>query len=304
MILSNNKSGINIKLEKNIDLIVQGITGKQGRFFTKMMLDFGMNIIAGATPGKAGETVENVPVFNGIGDIEKKIGVKPGATAVFVPAAGAKDAILEAVFYEIPLIVCITEGVPVHDTCLINSYIAAKNNKSVLIGPNCPGIIVPEECDISIHLPDWYHKGEAAIISRSGSLSYEAASRLWDAGIGISLIWGIGGDPVPGMTFVDILELLRENQDTRGIIILGEIGGEMEQKAADYIIETKYPKPVMLYIAGVYAPKNKRMGHAGALISGSGETALVKLEYWQKRGLKTCSNILKIKEAGKELFGL
>ncbi len=289
-----------ITLDRNLKLIIQGM-GKEGKRYAKKLQEFGMKISAGISPGKGGQNFEGIPIFNTI-EQAKKIIDQPDATIIFVPPQSAKNAILEAAYNNIKIINCITEGIPVHDVCLIKSHL--KSTPSILIGPNCPGIISPEKCDISIHPYKQYRKGEIAIISRSGSLSYEMSTRLIRVGIGTSLILGIGGDPVPGMTFAEALELIKNNKLIKGVIIIGEIGGQLENKAADYMLKTNYPKPVMLYIAGLTAPKEKRMGHAGALIESSGETAKAKTEYWKEKNLPVCNSLLEIGETAKNLLKL
>ena len=256
-----------ILVEKDMRVIVQGITGTQGREHSRLMLDYGTNIIAGVTPGKGGERVHDVPVFDSIMDVVNKFG-EIDASVLFVPAPFAFDAIIEAVNYGVPLLVVITEGIPVHDAMRAISY--AKMRGCTIVGPNTPGVISPKEgVKLGIMPADAFSEGKVALISRSGTLTYEISMALKKEGLGTSITIGVGGDPITGLDFVDVLEMLREDEDTEAVVLVGEIGGDAEERAAKYIRETKYPKPVVAFVAGRTAPPGKRMGHAGAIISGN-----------------------------------
>ena len=256
-----------ILVKRDMRVIVQGITGTQGREHSRLMLDYGTNIIAGVTPGKGGEKVHGVPVFDSVMDVVNKFG-EIDASVLFVPAPFAFDAIIEAVNYEIPLLVVITEGIPIHDAMKAISY--AKMRGCTIIGPNTPGIISPKEgVKLGIMPADAFSEGKIALISRSGTLTYEISIALKKEGLGTSVTIGVGGDPITGLDFVDVLEMLREDKDTEAVVLVGEIGGDAEERAAKYIQETEYPKPVVAFVAGRTAPPGKRMGHAGAIISGN-----------------------------------
>lgn len=300
---------------KETKVLVQGITGKEGRRHTKMMLEYGTRIVAGVTPGRGGQFVEGVPVFNTIREAQEKIG-KIDASVIFVPALikkkqpggrgtriiirAAEQAILEAAAAEIPLVVCITEGIPVWGMARIKAELESR--KTLLIGPNTPGIIKPGECKIGIQPGYIFKKGSVALLTRSGSLSFEVASQLQKEGMGISVAIGIGGDPIIGTDFVLFLKLLKDDPETEAVVIVGEIGGRFEQDAADYIVAVRYPKPVLAFIPGIHAPKGKRMGHAGAIIGSTQESAQVKLDYFEKRGVATCRDLLEIGKNTKDLL--
>ncbi len=256
---------MSILIDENTRVVVQGLTGREGMFHGQQMLDYGTKIVAGVTPGKGGQEVLGVPVFNTVKEAVEKTGAN--TSVLFVPAAGCADGACEAADAGIQLVVIITEHVPVLDMVRCKAYLNAKGTK--LIGPNCPGLISPGKCKIGIQ-PGYIHKqGSVGLISRSGTLTYEAVYQLTSHGIGQSTVIGMGGDPVPGLKFVELLELFRDDPQTEAVCILGEIGGDNEEKAATYIKETQYPKPVFGFIAGLTAPPGKRMGHAGAIISGS-----------------------------------
>lgn len=265
--------------------MVQGITGKEGSFHTSACMEYGTNIVAGVTPGKGGMEFEGVPVFNTVHEAIEE--TSPNASMIFVPPAFAADAIMESVEAEIPLIVCITEGIPVIDMVQVKRFMAGK--KSRLIGPNCPGIITPEECKIGI-MPGFIHKkGRVGLISRSGTLTYEAVWQVTKAGLGQSTCIGIGGDPVNGTNFIDLLELFEKDKETDAVVIIGEIGGDAEERAAEYI-KSNISKPVIGFVAGLTAPPGRRMGHAGAIISGGKGTASEKIAAMEKAGINVVRN--------------
>jgi succinyl-CoA synthetase alpha subunit len=272
-----------ILVGKQTKLIVQGITGSQGAFHAKGCMEYGTNVVGGVTPGKGGEKFEGkVPIFNTVRDCVKQTGAN--ASMVFVPPPFAADAILEAIDAEIELVVCITEGIPVTDMLKVRRVLESQN-KTRLIGPNCPGIITPGACKIGI-MPGHIHKpGRIGVVSKSGTLTYEAVGQLTGLGIGQSTCIGIGGDPINGTDFIDALKLFNEDKDTDGVILIGEIGGNAEQNAAEWI-KANFKKPVAGFIAGVTAPPGKRMGHAGAIISGGKGTAAEKIAALTAAGVK------------------
>jgi len=272
---------MSILVNKNTKLIVQGITGSAGKFHAKQMLEYGTQLVGGVTPGKGGETAEGVPVFNTVREAVQKTGAN--ATVIYVPAAFAPDAAMEAAAEGIKLIVIITEGIPPLDMVRLKLFLK-KYPDVHLIGPNCPGIITPEECKIGI-MPGYIHKkGHIGVISRSGTLTYEAVWQLTQLGFGQSTCIGIGGDPVQGMDFVDCLRLFKEDPDTEAVVLIGEIGGNAEERAAAYI-EKEFRKPVVAFIAGLTAPSGKRMGHAGAIISGGSGRAEDKIARLERAGV-------------------
>jgi succinyl-CoA synthetase alpha subunit len=264
-------------------LVVQGITGSAGAFHAKQMIEYGTRVVAGVTPGRGGERFENsVPVFDTVARAVKASGAN--ATCIFVPPPGAADAILEAFDAGIELVVCITEGIPVIDMLKVRRVLEGRK-ETRLIGPNCPGIITPGACKIGI-MPGHIHKaGHVGVVSRSGTLTYEAVGQLTALGIGQSTCIGIGGDPVGGMDFVDVLEMFQADPETHGVILIGEIGGGAEERAAKYI-QDKMTKPVAAFIAGTTAPPGKRMGHAGAIISGGQGTAGEKIRALERAGAR------------------
>jgi succinyl-CoA synthetase alpha subunit len=272
-----------ILVGKQTKLIVQGITGSQGAFHAKGCMDYGTNVVGGVTPGKGGEKFESkVPIFNTVRDCVKQTGAN--ASMVFVPPPFAADAILEAIDAEIELVVCITEGIPVTDMLKVRRVLDSQQ-KTRLIGPNCPGIITPGACKIGI-MPGHIHKpGRIGVVSKSGTLTYEAVGQLTGLGIGQSTCIGIGGDPINGTDFIDALKLFNDDKDTDGVILIGEIGGNAEQNAAEWI-KANFKKPVAGFIAGVTAPPGKRMGHAGAIISGGKGTADEKIAALSAAGVK------------------
>ncbi len=280
---------MSVLVNKDTRVLVQGITGSEGTYHTSQMLAYGTNVVGGITPGKSGlmysgkgedQFTRPVPVFNTVADA--KAATKANATIIFVPAPMAADAVLEAISADIPLIVCITEGIPVKDMITVNAALAGSNSR--LIGPNCPGIITPDECKLGI-MPGFIHaKGSVGLVSRSGTLTYEAVKQLTDVGLGQSTCIGIGGDPIVGTKFIDAIKLFNDDPATKAIIMIGEIGGSAEEEAAAYIAE-HVSKPVIGFIAGRTAPEGRRMGHAGAIISGGKGTAAEKVSAMRAAGI-------------------
>ncbi|QFK70965.1 succinate--CoA ligase subunit alpha [Pradoshia sp. D12] len=272
---------MSVFVNKDSKVIVQGITGSTARFHTKQMLKYGTNIVGGVTPGKGGAEAEGVPVFNTV--IEAKEATGANVSVIYVPAPFAADSILEAVDAELDLVICITEHIPVLDMVKVKRYMEGK--KTRLIGPNCPGVITPEECKVGI-MPGYIHrKGHIGVVSRSGTLTYEAVHQLTQAGFGQSSAVGIGGDPVNGTDFIDVLKAFNEDPETYAVIMIGEIGGTAEEEAAQWVKENM-TKPVTGFIGGRTAPPGKRMGHAGAIISGGKGTADEKIRVLNECGIK------------------
>jgi len=262
--------------------IVQGITGKQGSYHTKLMLDYGTKIVAGVVPGKGGTTADGVPVYDTVKETVEAH--SPNASIIFVPAPFAQDAVLEAIANEIKAIVVITEHLPIKDA--ISVMANAKRSQVIIIGPNTPGIITPGQCKLGIMPANIFKPGSIGVVSRSGTLTYEIAAGLTAKGLGQSTCLGVGGDPIVGLNFIDTLELFKDNPDTNAIVLIGEIGGNMEELTAEYITQEHYPKPIVAYVAGRFAPSGKRMGHAGAIIMGKQGTAQSKIEALINAGVK------------------
>jgi len=262
--------------------IVWGITGSQGQFHTKLMLEYGTKVVAGVTPGRGGQEVHKVAVFDTAREALEK--VDANASIIFVPAPYAKDATLEAIAANLNPIIVITEGIPVKDEILIMEI--AKQKGTTIIGPNTPGIITPAQCKLGIMPSHIFKPGKVGLVSRSGTLTYEIAASLTKAGLGQSTCLGVGGDPVVGMSFVDVFKMFRKDPATKAIAMIGEIGGNAEEMAAEYVSKTKYPKPIVAYIAGRGAPPGKRMGHAGAIITGKAGTAETKIDALRAAGVK------------------
>ena len=289
---------MSILVNKDSKVIVQGITGSQGLFHAQQCREYGTQVVGGVTPGKGGSEVDGFPVFNTVEEAAAETGAN--TSLIFVPAAFALDSILEAAYADIELIICITEGIPTLD--IVKAKDAISTSGSRLVGPNCPGVITPGEAKVGI-MPAYIHTpGKIGIISRSGTLTYEAVWQLSELGIGQSTCLGIGGDPVIGTTFIDALTLFQNDPDTEGIVLIGEIGGSDEEEAAEFIND-HVSKPVAAFIAGATAPKGKRMGHAGAIISGSSGSAEDKFAALDEAGVTTCKSPAEIGERMKEALG-
>jgi succinyl-CoA synthetase alpha subunit len=277
---------MSILVDENSRIVVQGITGKEGSFHAKQMLAYGTKVVAGSTPGKKGNSVEGVPVFNTIHEAVRNEGAN--VSCIFVPPLGAADAIMECITEGIEVIICITEGIPTLDMVKVSSYLRGKKN--VLIGPNCPGIISPGKTKVGIMPGHIHRQGHLGIISRSGTLTYEVVDQLTRVGLGQSTCIGIGGDAIVGTSFVDHMARFNEDSDTHAVVMIGEIGGTAEEEASEYIRD-KFKKPVMAFIAGQTAPPGRRMGHAGAIISGGKGTAQDKILALESAGILVVRNL-------------
>ena len=289
---------MSILIDENTKVVVQGLTGREGQFHALRNRDYGTKIVAGTRPGKGGENVEGIPIFD---NVEKAVSETDANVALtFVPPAFAKDAVLEAAFGGCELIVCITEGIPAKDEAEMYDIIKKETN-SKLLGPNCPGLISPGKSNVGIMPHEITKQGNVGVVSRSGTLTYQAVHELTQLEIGQSTCIGIGGDPVPGMSFIDVLEEYEKDDETSSIVMIGEIGGSAEEEAADFI-KNNISKPVVSYIAGVTAPPGKKMGHAGAIVSGNKGTAVAKMDALKDAGVNVVSNPTKIGNAIKKVI--
>ena len=288
---------MSILVDKNTRLLVQGFTGSQATLHSEQSIEYGTNIVGGVTPGKGGQTHLGVPVFNSVHEAVEA--VHPNASIIFVPAKFCKDSILEAADAGIKLIICITEGVPTLDMLIVKKRVDELG--ITLIGPNCPGIITPGEAKLGIMPGSIHLEGSVGIISRSGTLTYEAVKQTSDLGLGQSTCVGIGGDPIPGTSFIDVLKMMESDDQTKAIVMVGEIGGTAEEEAAEFI-KNNISKPVISYIAGQTAPAGKRMGHAGAIIAGGKGTAADKIKKLEECGVHIAENLLQIGKKTKEVL--
>jgi len=276
---------VSILVDRNTRVLTQGITGSTGQFHTKACKEYGTQMVAGVTPGKGGTDFEGIPIFNTVEQAVKETGAN--ASVVYVPPPFAADAIMEAADAGIPLVICITEGIPVLDMVRVKRFLDGRSTR--LIGPNCPGIITPEQCKIGI-MPGYIHKpGSIGVVSRSGTLTYEAVHQLTQLGLGQSTCIGIGGDPIVGTSHIDALALFEADPETKGVVMIGEIGGSAEEAAAEFV-RAKMTKPVVGFIAGQTAPKGKRMGHAGAIIAGGSGTAADKIRAFEAAGIRVAKS--------------
>jgi succinyl-CoA synthetase alpha subunit len=278
--------------------IVQGITGKQGSYHTKLMLDYGTKILAGVVPGKGGTVANGVPVYDTVKETVEAY--SPSASIIFVPAAFAQDAVLEAIANKIKTIVVVTEHMPIKDAVNVMAY--ANRSQVTIIGPNTPGVITPGQCKLGIMPANIFKPGGIGVVSRSGTLTYEIAAGLTAKGLGQSTCVGVGGDPIIGLNFIEALKLFKENQKTAAVVLIGEIGGNMEELTAEYITQEHYPKPIVAYVAGRFAPSGKRMGHAGAIIMGKQGTAQSKIEALINAGVKVAEKPSDVAMLIKELL--
>ena len=289
---------MSILINKNTRVICQGFTGRQGTFHSEQAIQYGTNLVGGVTPGKGGQIHLDLPVFNEVKEAKKE--TNADATVIYVPPKFAASSIIEASNAEIKIIVCITEGIPILEMLEVKKII--KENKSILIGPNCPGIITPDECKIGIMPANIHKRGKIGIISKSGTLTYEAVHQTTSIGYGQSTCVGIGGDPIKGINFIECLSMFEEDSETEGIILVGEIGGTDEELAAEYI-KSSINKPVVAHIAGVTAPAGKRMGHAGAIISGNSGTAISKINALEEAGVSIAHSPAEMGETMKTAIG-
>ncbi len=288
---------MSIFVNKDTKVVVQGITGNEGSFHARQCLSYGTRIVAGVTPGKGGQKMDDVPVFNTVAGAVKETGAD--ASLIFVPPPFGADAVMEAADAGVKLIVAITEGIPILDMVKVKKFLNGRQCR--LIGPNCPGIITPEECKIGI-MPGMIHqKGHVGVVSRSGTLTYEVVDQLTKVGLGQSTCIGIGGDPVNGTNFIDVLSAFEADPETHAMVMVGEIGGSAEEEAAAYI-KAHVTKPVVGFIAGLTAPPGRRMGHAGAIISGSSGTGEAKIKAFKENGIHVCENLGRIGQICKEVF--
>ena len=288
---------MSILIDKDTRLLVQGMTGKEGSFHTAQCVAYGTNVVAGVTPGKGGQDVDGTPVFNTVRDAVDGTGAN--VSLIFVPAPFAADAVMESAAAGIPLVVCITEGIPLRNMLQVIPFLERHNSR--LIGPNCPGVISPGQCKAGI-MPGQIHKeGSIGVISRSGTLTYEVVNQLTQNGLGQSTCIGIGGDPVIGSTFVDMLKLFDKDSETEGVVLIGEIGGTDEETAAEFV-KDHFSKPVLGFIAGLTAPPGKRMGHAGAIISGGSGTASEKIAAMRQGGIHVVEQLGELGRVAKDLF--
>jgi succinyl-CoA synthetase alpha subunit len=287
-----------VLIDKDTKLVVSGITGREGTFHALNNKRYGTNVVAGVTPGKGGQDVEGVPVFNTFHEAVGKTGAN--VAMVFVPPRFAADSILEAADAGIPLVIAITEGIPAHDELRVYTHLQRTGTR--LVGPNCPGILSPGKANVGIIPASFFKEGNVGVVSRSGTLTYQIGNTLAQAGFGNSSIVGIGGDPVPGSSFIDIIELFQADDQTELIVLSGEIGGDAEERAADYIAE-HVTKPVVAYIAGFTAPPGKTMGHAGAIVSGSKGTAAAKAEALEAKGVRVGRTPTQVAELAIEILG-